>query len=63
MDGYQNYCAGSRFTFSDAFDDNMDPDTTQAVYPNWQQQQFRQLPLTGYEQSPTGNSLLLCECT
>jgi hypothetical protein len=57
MDGYQNYCAGSQFTFSDTFDSDMDLDISQAPYPYRQELHDQQYTLTGYEQSPIGTLL------
>jgi hypothetical protein len=59
MDGYQNYSAGSHHEFNNTFNNDMDLDMNQAEYSDLQPLHHQQLPLTGYEQSPMGTSLLL----
>jgi hypothetical protein len=58
MDGYQDYCAGSQFTFSKTFDNDMDLDISRAPYPYRQQLRNQQHLLAGYGQSPISRLLL-----
>ena len=59
MDGYQDYSAGSHHGFNNTLENDMGLDMNQAAYSDLQPLHHQQLPLTGYEQTSMGKSLLL----